>query len=501
MRVATPSPAIPAGTPARPDNGLLSRAGCQGCEGRPSLTSMPSRDLVWIRWPHLLAVLAFALPAELPAAPTPPPTPEISEAVAGKLAGLRALTDAKNFPAALALLEPLLAAAPADSYDLAVLSQIKAQIILNQNGPAAAAIAPLETALRLGDTRGFLDARQTREVLYLLAQLDYEQAAASSLAAAQHAGFTRAATAIRRWLGLTPAPTEDALLLAASIFYNEATSAGDPPDAALLRDVIATAQNALTLSAAPGETGYSLLLAADQQLGETRPAADLLELLVQRHPDNRDYWQQLQAAYLTLAAGTIDPRESQRCSLRALLTLERAQSRGLLKSPADNFTLAGLTFNLHQPDRALTLLESGLRDGTIPADHRAWELLVDAAQQSHQEDRAIAALQAAATRQPADAHIEYALGRLCYALDRPAAAREHLQAAVATAGLDRPGQARLLLAYLNYELHQPADAARWLEEAARFPDAPADDLARLRRALAPASATPAVGTTTGLPTP
>jgi len=426
--------------------------------------------------------LLCLLPTTLPADPTPAPARELSAPVSEKLGALRELTDAKNYPAALAWLNPVIETVPGDSYDLAILSQIKAQIILDQGGPTGPAVAPLETALRLGDAHGYLDPHQTQEVLYLLAQLHYQRATESREADVQGAEFSAAAGAIRRWLSATARPGEDAWLLASLIYYNEAT-VGTHPAAAALREVLAAAGQGLKQSLQPKESLYLLILAAEQQLGETAASADLLELLVQRTPGNRDYWQQLGATYLALAGGAKDATDTRRYNLRALLTFERAQSHGFLQTPADNFNVAGLYFTLGQYDRAIDRLESGLRTGAIADEPGHWELLADACRQAHQETRALADLNGAAALHPADGRINYALARLDYGLDQPADARTQLEAALAKGHLDHPGEAALLLAYLDTEAHQLAEAARWLDEAARHPDASADDLARLRQAL------------------
>ncbi len=436
----------------------------------------------------LLAVI-LALPTTLPAAPVAPPARELSSPVSDQLSALRDFTDAKNYTAALALLAPLIAVAPSDSYDLAVLSQIKAQIILNQGDATDQAVAPLETALRLGDAHGYLDPRQTLDVLYLLAQLHYQRATENHDAALQLAEFS-AAAAIRRWLDQVARPGEDAVLLAALIYYNEATVGNHPPEPAALRRVLDVAAQGLTLSLQPKETLYLLVLDAEQQLGDTAAAADTLELLVQRSPANHDYWQQLAAIYLAQASAAKATRENDRLNLRALLTFERAQVHGALTTPADNFNVAGLYYNLHQFDRALSLLESGLQTGAITDEPGHWELLANAGQSAHEETRALSTLADVAARHPDDGRVNYATARLEYAMDQHPAARKHLELALARGHLDHPGQAAFLLAFLDMEARQFDAAARWLDEAARHDDTPPADIARLRESLAAAHPTP-----------
>ncbi len=430
-----------------------------------------------------LVLLTLGLPpfrasASAAAEPTAPATRELSSALVPRLAPLRALADAKDFPAALALVAPLLAAAPAESYDLVALSLLRAQFLLAQDSADPAAIAPLETALRLGDTRGLLAPSQTADVLLLLAQLHARQTPPAD-------GLSRATECARRYLALVPQPPADALRLAATVFFSAAQAAA-APDRALLAEARDTARRGLALDRAPDPAFFLVLAAAQTALGETADAASTLELIVARDPGQRDCWAQLYAAYLGLASAAKDDAAVRRYHLRALLTLERAQANHFLNSPAENFARAALAFNLGQPAQTLTLLESGLRDGTIAADRPAWELLAAAARQSHQEERALTALQAAAAARTTDGRLDFALGQLCYSLGHLPDARASLRAAVAKGGLDQPGRAALLLAWLACDARDFADAARWLADAAGRPDTPPDELARLRRAVADA---------------
>jgi hypothetical protein len=61
------------------------------------------------------------------------------------------------------------------------------------------------------------------------------------------------------------------------------------------------------------------------------------------------YWQQLAGTYLTLAADASDPVSVSRYQLRALLSLERAQVLGHLKTAQDQATLLALRAALAAP--------------------------------------------------------------------------------------------------------------------------------------------------------
>ncbi|MEI6862230.1 MAG: tetratricopeptide repeat protein, partial [Verrucomicrobiota bacterium] len=421
----------------------------------------------------------------------------ISEKTAAQLGPLREFVNAKNYPAALGLLAPLLTANPADSYDTFVLSQVQAQIHLAQSRYADA-LPPLETSLRLADAHPFLDARPKLDLVYLMAQVAAQLAAEEKSPDLQRTRLARAADLIRRWLTATPAPTTEARLFSASVLFNlaQTTPPGAGDQAKNYSAALAEAEQGLLLGVHPNEQFYVLILACHQQLGNLDRAADVLELLVQQHPSNASYWQQLTVTCLNLAAAgkatdSAHPRLGagntvRHAELRALLALERAQTQGFLTTSADTFNLAGLHYNLGQFDRALALLEPDLADGAIAPDRRSWELFVHAGQQAHQSARVLATLEKTAVRLPSDGPLAYALAQLCYAEHQLEAARTHAQSALARGGLDRPVSALLFLATVNYELNAPDNAIHALDQAAQLSPnaAEADDLARLRRALA-----------------
>jgi tetratricopeptide (TPR) repeat protein len=408
--------------------------------------------------------------------------PQISEALSGELGKLRELTEAQSFAPALVLIDRLLPTVQPDSYDRTLLSQIKAQIFLNQ-GRYAEAIAPLEEALRIGEARNHLTEAAARESLFLLAQLYQQQASESKDAARQHTLLTQAITYLRRWQARAPVPTPEGQLFTATLLYQQATLNPDHPDADALLSARLEAEKGLALQIKTPVSLYVLILAALQHSDDHRQAADILELLVEKSPDNVSYWQQLTSAYLNLAGSTKNPRESERYHLRALLTAERAQARGFLKSPKENFNRVALYLSLHQIESAITLLEKGLAHGSIENTRRNWELLASSHQQNQQETQAILALEKAVKALPDDGQLEFSLAQLLNTVSRMSDARRHLEAAVKKGRLDKPGQTRLFLAYTAYELRDYEAATHWTREAAPFADVNKDDLARLVKAI------------------
>ncbi|MBC8010606.1 MAG: hypothetical protein H7067_10975 [Burkholderiales bacterium] len=434
-------------------------------------------------WAILSCLLALAAPVALRAQTAELPKKEISEKTSSSLGQLRTLTEAKDYTGSLALIDGLLATAAPTSFDAYVLTQIKAQILLTQ-GKLVEAIAPLETALKLGEgNANFFDAPTNLEQLNLLAQLYYQQAAESKQPAAQKAGYEKALATINRWLERSPRPTADIRLFASSLLYQLATVDASKPDAARIRESITQANEGLLLAIKPSTQLYLILVACHLQLGETARAAEILEILAERDPKSSSTWSQLQSIYLSTASEIKDPEEARRQNLRALLVLDRAQAAGQLKSPKDNYTRVAILFNIQQFTRAAALLEKGLADGSIEGSKRNWELLASAYQQTSENEKALDALTRAATKFPDDAALEFSLAQFLYNTGKLADAYARGQAAVAKGTLEKPGQAQVYLAYLAFELQRYEEASKWVADARASGGVPASTLDPLATAI------------------
>jgi Tfp pilus assembly protein PilF len=219
-----------------------------------------------------------------------------------------------------------------------------------------------------------------------------------------------------------------------------------------------------------------------QQLADHVGTADALENLVKQQPSNSLYWQQLAGTYLALANETHEDREIRRYQLRAVLTMERAQKYGHLKTPRDQLNIIGLYFNLEQYGKASDLLASGLESGQVENTQANWELLALAYQQNAKEERAVATLVKASNLFPAEGQIELSLAQMHYAAGRTSDAFSHLEKGAAKGNLKKPGAAYLFLGFIAYELQKFDEAVRWADAAAKEPDTKADDARRLKRA-------------------
>jgi tetratricopeptide (TPR) repeat protein len=382
------------------------------------------------------------------------PKKELSDKVGEAFGGpIKTAKDANNSAEVLRLIEPLLVSSAPTSYDRAVLVVEKAQELIQIN-QTAAALAPLEEGLKLGDQYGYFDQGVTLEMVMSLAQIYGQEAQTTKQSDEQRRLFTKAYTYVRRWLDQSKTPNPEMEQFAASILLSQATLNPEKVDLGLVKQSEAETLKGMRMSVAPKEQFYVLLLAALQQEGDLKRSADVLERLVKMSPNNKTYWQPLEQTYIQLATDG----ENADYYLRAIIAIERAQQYGTLNTAKDNFTLVGIYLNMHQYDRAVELLDSGLHNGAIENTEDNWKLLAQSYQQLHKEPKAIESLKDASRRFPKSGEIDIQIGQLYYSLDKIPDAYSYLKLAVTKGNISHPGQTYVLLAYLAFELQKLDEA-------------------------------------------
>jgi tetratricopeptide (TPR) repeat protein len=388
------------------------------------------------------------------------PSDETSE-ILGKY---KVAADAKNWDAALAILDKQLAKVAADSYDAALLYQIKTQTLL-QKGDFSKVIEPLEKGLALSDSKTptYYEERATRDLLFFLAQLYLQEAVQTKVPKQAAILFEKADNTMGRYLKINPKLTPDAQLIYAQLLYNRAVQDSDNPDLPTLRRALEQIDIGLKLSTHPKDILYILKLVCLQQLNRNAEAVEILELLVKMKPDSGTYWQQLAAIYL--GAGN---------DLRAAISIERAQANGFMKSPKDHFNLIGIYFNISQYEKAAELLETGLKNGNIENELKNWELLALTYQQLERPYKSIDTLKNAAKVFPKSGQVEFMIAQTYHSLEKPEEALPHLQAAVAKGDLQKPHSVYLFLAYISYELKKFDIALQAARKAAEYPEGAKD---------------------------
>ena len=302
----------------------------------------------------LVVALAAVTPVVLTAQDAP--KRELSDKVSEGLGKLREFTEAKQYAEALGLINGLLLNAAPGSYDQVVLNQIKVQILLTE-AKYAEAISPLETALRVGKANNFIADKQYLEFTQILSQLYFQEATSTKDTKLRDDYLKKAYNTIQIYLQANDSPTADSIAYAATMIYTQATMDGANPDAKLVKEARDLAEKGLLLTIKPRENFYVLILAALQQDGKNEEAAEILELLITLNPTSKQFWQQLQATYLTLAnSADATAEEALMWNVRTIATIERAQKLGILDTPRDHFNVVGILMNIRQFEEAIIMM-------------------------------------------------------------------------------------------------------------------------------------------------
>ena len=108
------------------------------------------------------------------------PRPAISEKTNAVFQKLKPLQAAQDWPGMLGLLDSLVSEVGPESYDMALILDMKAKLFIMQQ-QFGNAIEPWEKALELSATHQYFDAKMARNIANILAQLRYQQGLTKNL--------------------------------------------------------------------------------------------------------------------------------------------------------------------------------------------------------------------------------------------------------------------------------------------------------------------------------
>ncbi|MGH8021155.1 MAG: tetratricopeptide repeat protein [Opitutaceae bacterium] len=348
-------------------------------------------------------------------------------------AKVQPLLDEKKWNEAVPILEKVLADSEPDSYDTAMASLILAQVLLQRNTEGGsdynAAIPLIETVIRLG----YQDEARLLDFQYLLAQLYLNKG-----------DHVKATDLAKDWLDRAPKWQPEKVIFYCSVMIQNAQSEDGSVDKEAVKKAFDVVNRAMQLFPHPNESLYRILAISYQLLGQMDKTTELFEVMVEKWPENKQYWQQLYGLYVNDAE-----------SLRAIVTLERARELSILNSPQENSAYVALHYNLQRFDRVAEILEKGLADGSIENTINNWELLAAAYQQTFEEFKAIDAHKRAAEKFPDSAgKLNASISNLYWGMENKPEALKHLKIALEKGGVDDPARLYMFAAYICYELRR-----------------------------------------------
>jgi tetratricopeptide (TPR) repeat protein len=409
---------------------------------------------------------------------------QLSEKVRDGMTKFGPLQDEKKWTEAIALLTDLQKLAQPGTYDEFLLAYVKGQIYLATEPPQAAlAVAPLEEALRVSDQQGFFDAKDERKVLKYLAQIYYGEGSAKGVAPAKQSEFfIKATNYLKRLLDnerAEKAVSTDDVVFYAYLLVQRAQANPDKPEPVLLQEARKVTEDGMLLSITPRPEFYRLLLSVMLAQNDYPSAAEILELMLKKDPNNKDNWTQLAALYLNLASDdkNTDEKAKEKTfenNLRAIVTYERAQALGFLKTPKDNFQLVGTYANIGQIEHAAQLLDAGLRSGAIESDKNKWMYLAAWYQQLNRDQKTIDVLKEAAKHFPDTGEFEFMAAQNYYGMEKFEDAIQQAKAAAIKGLGDKTWTAWSLVGYTAFELRRYDEALEAVNKALSYPESKKD---------------------------
>lgn len=421
----------------------------------------------WVRASLLCAALGLTTLA--PAQDSQKVPHSVSEKTSEAFQKLRPLQEAQNYTGMLQVLDAVQFAP--NSYDEALILDMKAKIYA-MTSQYAKAIGPWERAIQLSDKFNYFPERQTLDTVSLLAQLYGQEGATSKVPAQQQQYYAKSITYFRRFLQKTKKPTPETLMGYASILYYQAIADQSKVDQALLKEARQVVERGLTSTIKPRDGFYQLLLTLLQQQNDMVGSAEYLELLLKQNPAKKDFWQLLMASYLQLSdkASKSNPGVAREYLVRAIVTCERAQALGHMKTPKDTMNLVSLYLMAGQFSKGTELLYNGMKTGGVDSEPNNWRVLGRYYLEANMNQRAIEVLKEAAGLFPKSGEIEMQIAQIYIQMENNREAIKHAKEAVRKGNFEatKPFAAYYLIAYTAYDLGDIDDAFAAVNAAAKF---------------------------------
>ncbi|RLA56317.1 MAG: hypothetical protein DRQ98_02515 [Gammaproteobacteria bacterium] len=248
--------------------------------------------------------------------------------------------------------------------------------------------------------------------------------------------------ALLDWFKVTENPNANAYVLLAQGYYQTKDY-----DRALLN-----VKKAISMYKAkdklPKEQWYNLARFLYFEQNDINKTVEVLEELLQYYP-KKQYWVQLSHMYGE------QQKESEQLS-----AMETAYVQGMLDKGTEQVTMAYLYLNAEVPYKAARVMDKGLKNDSIEGKSKNWEIAGSAWRQAQEIDKAIPAMEEAASRSD-KGELYTRLGNVYLDGDQYKKAITALNKGLSRGGVKRPDTARLVLgmAYFNTRQYPKAREA------------------------------------------
>lgn len=319
-----------------------------------------------------------------------------------------------------------------NAYEAAVVKELSADLYIAR-GDYASALASLQPVVQ----QNILPGNEQRDAQLTLGKLQVT-----------NGQYQAGLELLRAWLLGQDNPPPDALISTAQAYAQLGQC----------RQAVPNVKRAIDVSAAPPQEWYQLWISCLYEQHDYAGAADALQTVLARFPDQVPYWQQLGEAYAQ--AGDTS---------KALAVYALMYRQGLIHQAQDYMNLASLYLQNNIPQQAAQVLQEGLQSNILPGSEANYLLLASAWQDAGDADKAVAALgQAVQVAKTGDAYVAQA--QIYAARHEWFSVIDTAKKAIAKGSLKRPGRAWLLQGLAQVENHQYDDGAAALREALKYDD-------------------------------
>ena len=354
----------------------------------------------------------------------------VSPSLYKKLSKAEKLIEKKAYSKAQQIISKALGSAKKGSYEEAIVLRTSASIYALQEKYSRAANA-LSKCLALKT----LPEKQEQQALLNLGQI--------YMAMEQ---YSKAVKVLRPWLLSNPKPGAQISILLANAYAQLKQ----------YRKALPYVEQAIKTTKKPAESWYQLNLALLYELENYSAAAGVLQRLVARYPDKKQYWSQLASVYQQLK------NYKKAVSIRSL-----AYKKGLTTSEKEILELVNLYSLVDLPYKTAQLLKTEINSGRVTGNSKNWEMLANAWTQAKEFDYATQALEKASKLNP-KGRLYQQLGRIYVEQEKWALAVKALNKALQKGNLKQLGNAHLLLGMSYYEQEKLKQARQAFVKARKY---------------------------------
>ena len=356
-------------------------------------------------------------------------TPALRNNVYEKLAAAQEAAEAKDLNGAASILDGMISSGgknALNSYELANVYNLYAFIHYSREDYAKA-LKAYEQVVAQPD----IPIAMEINTKYTIAQLYFVQEQ-----------WQKGINALLEWFAVTDSPNANAYVLLAQGYYQ--TKDYDKA----LQNVEKAIRMYKAEDKLPKEQWYNLARFLYFEKNDVKNTVATLEQLLTYYP-KKEYWVQLSHMY----------GEQKKESLQ-LAAMDTAYVQKMLDKGTEQVTMAYLYLNGEIPYRAAKVMEKGLKDGSIQATSKNYEITASAWRQAQELDKAIPAMEEAAAKSD-DGELYARLGNIYLDSDRNKEAITAINKGLSRGGVKRPDTARLVLgmAYFNTKQYDKAREA------------------------------------------